>query len=167
MPWLRWLVAGISLRRPRLQLNSLGQFMCNCGGQICTGTGFYPIPKVSPVNIIPPWFSFLIRILSGEWKYTHQRPQFWDIVPPSNNSGVVCYSEIEADIPWTQIDIFRHKKHTWNVYPHNLGGFCLPLFLSPAILPESDNVVNFREIPCAEPPLNDYNNKNDIKVKKS
>jgi hypothetical protein len=56
MPWLRWLVAGLSLRR----------HVSPSAGQSRSVTDFSQSSLVFPVNIISPWLSILIS--SEEWK---------------------------------------------------------------------------------------------------
>jgi hypothetical protein len=66
MPLLRWLVVGFSAAEieVREHVSPCGI----CGGQSGTGTDFFPIYLVFPVNIIPPLLSMLIYYL-GDKQY--------------------------------------------------------------------------------------------------
>jgi hypothetical protein len=76
--WLRWLVAGLSPRRPGLASRSVHVGLVV--DKVATGTGFSPNSSVSPVNIIPPWLSTLVyhlgmnnRPVSGRSSETESR----------------------------------------------------------------------------------------------
>jgi hypothetical protein len=60
MPWLRWLVTGLSLRRPR------SVHMGFVVDEVALGQVFLWDHLLSPVNIIPPWLSILI-FFPGGW----------------------------------------------------------------------------------------------------
>jgi hypothetical protein len=52
VPWLRWLVAGLSLRRPGLAPGSI--HVGFVVGKVALGQVFLRVLRFSPVSIIPP-----------------------------------------------------------------------------------------------------------------
>jgi hypothetical protein len=64
MTWIRWLVAGLSQRRPDFGLELVRvEFMVD---RVALGQVFLRGLRLSPVNIIPSWLCILIHHLGNE-----------------------------------------------------------------------------------------------------
>jgi hypothetical protein len=64
VPWLRWLVAGFSPRRPELAPSSVHVgFVVN---KVALRQVFLRVIRFYPANIIPSWLSVLIYLLGDE-----------------------------------------------------------------------------------------------------
>jgi hypothetical protein len=85
VPWLRWLVVGLSLRSPGFSLGSIHVgFVVD---KVALGQVFLRVFRFSPVSIIPPSFSVRIYHLVDE-QYFRQWQRFRDVVSPRRSLQV-------------------------------------------------------------------------------
>jgi hypothetical protein len=85
LPWLRRLVAGLSLRSPGFALGSIHVgFVVD---KVTLGQVFLRVFRFFPVSIITPSFSVRIYRLVDE-QYVHQWQRFRDVVSPRRSLQV-------------------------------------------------------------------------------
>jgi hypothetical protein len=80
VPWLRWLLAGLSRRRYGFAPGSVHVGLVV--NKVALGQGYPPSSLVSPVSIIPPWPSKLIYHRERGEQQACWWPQFRDIGSP-------------------------------------------------------------------------------------